>query len=86
MKHIGTTTEGNNLVELSEEEYAELVRLRHAVEGVGGLPLYGTNSRVMVEFDFAQTFHVITAWWVSKLNINEMQSHLDAMKRSLDSE
>jgi hypothetical protein len=83
MKHIGFTTEGNDLVELGKEEYAEFVRLHREVEGGSGLPSFGIDPRVTIDFDFTNTFQVIRAWWLLRMNINNIQFLIDDLKRGL---
>jgi hypothetical protein len=84
MKHIGFTTEGNDLVEVSKEEYSQFVKLKIAVEGGDGLPFYSPHNHARIDFDFTKTFEVIFAWWSGGLRIREMQTYLGSLKSSLD--
>lgn len=84
MKHIGFTTEGNDLVEMSKEEFGQLVRLKISVEGGSGLPFLEPHDHARFDFNFTKTFEVIQAWFLSRMKVNEFQQLLDAIKGSLE--
>lgn len=85
MKDVGYTDEGNRLVEMSREEYTELMRLHEAVEGTGFPQFIGSRDYGFREsFDLTNTFGVIRAYYSNKFRINELQGFLESMKISLD--
>lgn len=86
MKDVGYTPEGNRLVEMSKEEYAQLCKLNSAVEGKFLLPIFNPeiNYYHTPNFDFAQTFDVILAWYTAKMRVNNLQELLDDIKKSLN--
>lgn len=87
MKDIGTTPDGNRIVEMNQAEYRTFILLNDAVGGHGYPSLYDIGSSGFLEgFDFSTTFGVIRAYCRNKFWINEFQVHLDEMKSKLEKE
>lgn len=84
MKNIGTTKEGNHLVEVSKDELTEFLRLREAVEGKAQYDhfSYGDLSRHF-EFDFSNVFHVIRAFYLFQFRLNDLQHLIDDIRGKL---
>lgn len=84
MKDIGFTNDGKRLVEMSEEEHKELVRLCEAVEGKTGLPYFDRpDDRYKIDFDFSRVFMVIRAYYLHRFKINELQELVNAVREAL---
>lgn len=86
MKDIGRTNEGNYIVEMIKEEYAQLCKLSAAVEGKHMLPGFSPEIKYYItpNFDFSKTFDVILVWYTAKMRVNNIQELLNDIKRSLD--
>jgi hypothetical protein len=86
MKSIGITADGDRIVEMREGEFREFQRLQEAVTGSTEWQVFSPDPHRMMDWDFANVFHIIRAYTLNRLRIKEMQSLLDELKARLDKE
>jgi hypothetical protein len=85
MKKIGETTEGNVLIEATQEEYLILTHLAAAVEGKSLEDIH-LQRDYSVLFDYSGVFGAIEAFTLAHYRTNELQALLDRFKDAMNRE
>lgn len=84
MKDIGTSIDGNVIVEMEREEYLQFTLLCKAVEGEM-LPGYlSVRDHSRINFDFTKTFEVIRSFYEMSFRVADFQSLIDKIRESLN--
>lgn len=84
MKNIGTTPDGNHIVEMNFLEYRNFTLLCMAVEKKE-LPnfMHPNEQEFRTDFDFSKTFEVIKAYFLAQFKVTELQVLLDEIRKSI---
>lgn len=83
MKNIGRTDDGNFIIELNESEQYTFEMLCRSIEGKPWPEPFERHNGISGH-DLTHTFEFIRAWAVTRMRLNELQIHLDALKRDLE--
>jgi hypothetical protein len=88
MKDIGRAENGNRIVEMNGFEYDTFTRLRQAVEGLNSHEFWipANEYAFRTDYDFKNVFEVITAFCTTQFFVNQLQSNLDQIKKSMNNE
>lgn len=83
MKIIGSSNEGNKIVELTDKEFTCLQRLSDAYKGLEfDFSSYGTHIWHFDQ-DLEDAFRAIILWVDLRFDINKIQNELDMINKGL---
>lgn len=84
MKRIGITTEGNVMVEMSQNEMKQFSLLCEAIEGKPFFEtFYHPDDRGVVDVDLSSVFGSIREWVKMKFHLNDIQRRINEMSENL---
>jgi hypothetical protein len=83
MKNIGTTREGNHIVEMTHAEYKEFALLATANDGKPEYIHFDIGPRA-VDYDYAGVFGAIRAFRDARFRVTELQDIVNALRSTLE--
>jgi hypothetical protein len=92
MKTLSVTQGNGRVIELDHNEWAEFLKLAGAVDGkteqeaVWDFQMRRDETQTIKENDYSGTFGAIRAFYEAKFRISEMQTLLNRIKGTVESE
>jgi hypothetical protein len=83
MKTLGTTIEGNFIVEMSAEEHWSFAKVEASING-GGFDIFASQRSVSLNGkNLAPIFHALDDLFQAKISINTLKEYVNFLDRIL---